>query len=130
MNTLDMLIIVDTSGALAHGKLQNNVYIADSNKYLGSWKEETDQLHTVCQDGQILNWRVAAISPSNQISITGFSGQMVSEKVCAPSKEGMGGEESWEGRVETRGGIGSYLYTVEVSIDGRSMSFSPHIKVV
>lgn len=130
MNTLNILIVVDTQGALASNSLMDNVYMVDTNKYLGSWQEGTNQLHTVCQDGQLLNWRVVAISPDNDIKIAGFSGQMVSKKICVPAQQGMQGEEYWSARVETQGAFSSYAYTLTVSIDDKQLSFSPFIKVV
>ena len=103
--------------------------MVDTNKYLGSWKEGTDQLHTVCQDGQLLNWNICAISPDNNVNITSFSGQMVSQNICNPSQQGMEGEKYWAARVETQGAFNSYPYSITVSIDGSSMNFSPFLKV-
>ena len=129
MNTLDILIIIDTLAVLATSNLMNNVYLVDTNKYLGSWQEGTDDLRTLCQDGQLLTWRVTSISPCNEVNISGFSGQMVSENICTPSQQGGTGDLYWEGRIETKGNFGLYQYTVEVSIDGRYISFSPCVKV-
>jgi hypothetical protein len=130
MNTVSILIIVDTVGAMASGSLQSNVYVVDSNKYLGSWGEGANTLHTVCSDGQTLSWAVCPVNPGNDVQITGFSGTMVSGGTCAPSKQGIAGDISWQGRVETRGAVGQYSYTVGVDIAGKAMSFSPSIKVV
>jgi hypothetical protein len=130
LNTLNILIVVDVQGALASSSLMNNVYMVDTNKYLGSWQEGTNQLHTVCQDGQLLNWRAVSISPDNEINITGFSGQMVSTKICNPVQQGLAGETYWTGRVETQGAFSSYDYTLTLSIDGKKLSFSPFVKVV
>lgn len=108
----------------------NNVYLVDTNQYLGSWQEGTDQLHTLCQDGQQINWSALAISPSNDVSIQGFSGDMVSKNICKPTLQGSPNSPVWDGQVQTRGNIGSYSYTVQLSIDGRALSFTPFLKVV
>ena len=130
LKTINVLIVVDALGALAAQDLMNNVYLIDTNKYLGSWQEGTVKLHTVCQDGQLIAWRAAPVSPSNDVSIAGFSGQMVTSRICVPTKRGDAGDSYWEGRIETKGGYGQYLYTVELSIDGRVLSLSPYVKVV
>ncbi len=130
MRTLSILIVIDSIGALATGSLIDNVYLIDTNKYLGSWKEGTDTLHTVCQDGQLITWRVISVSPNNNVDIFEFSGKLVSEKICIPSKLGNADDSFWESRIETQGRFASYSYTITVIIGGRSMSFSPYIKVV
>ena len=70
------------------------------------------------------------MSPSSDVNITGFSGDMVSQSICTPTQQGSGLDVSWQGEVQTRGGIGEYPYTIALTIDGRPMSFSPYIKVV
>lgn len=130
MNTISVLIAVDALGAAATGSLQENVYVVDTNQYLGSWQQGTDQLHTVCQDGQHVNWAAVSVSPGNSVNILGFSGPMVTGKICTPAKQGIEGDASWQGVVETRGVVGQYAYTIQVAIDGKPMSFSPYLKVV
>lgn len=130
MNRIDILVSVDALGAAASGSLRDNVYLVDTAGYLGSWGEGTDTLHTVCQDGQRLSWAAASVSPSNDVEITGFSGTMVSGKVCAPTRQGIAGAYQWQGMVQTRGLVGQYDYVLTLTIDGRPMSFSPYIKVV
>lgn len=129
MKTIDVLIVVDTLGALA-GSLQDNVYLVDTNKHMGSGQEGQAELYTACKDGQLIKWRVTSISPSNDVNITGFTGQIITSKVCVPQKEGSGYDEFWEGRVETRGSKGDYQYSVVLSIDGKSESFDPFLRVV
>ena len=104
--------------------------MADTNKFLGSWLEGSDQLHSVCQDGQLLEWRAVSVSPENEVNITGFSGEMVSSKICTPSQQGITGDFFWEGQVETKGEFASYAYTVTLGINASPMSFSPFLKVV
>jgi len=129
MKNIDVLIVVDALGAVSSGSLQSNVYLIDTNKYLGSWNEGQCELHTVCADGQIVNWRVAAVSKDNDVDIAGFVGQIINEKVCVPVRQGLAGEYFWEGRVETQGNVGSYQYSVNLSIDGKTMTFDPFLDV-
>jgi hypothetical protein len=122
-----VLIVVDTVGALASGGLKNNCYMADNNHYLGSWKEGSEELHTVCQDGQGIVWDVASVSPETPIAISGFSGRMVEEGICAPKRLADG---SWMGRVESRGVFAAFPYTVTLSINKTEMKATCFIKVV
>jgi len=128
MKTIDVLIVVDALGSLA-GKLQDNVYLVDTNKHIGSGHEGQAELRTACSDGQLIRWRVEPISPSNDVTISRFTGKMVEQKVCTPKREGSPDDEYWEGRVETQGSVGNYQYSVVLSIDGREQSFDPFLVV-
>ena len=128
MKVIDVLIVVDVVGALAQG-LQTNVYLVDTNKYVGSGSEGQVELKTACKDGQTICWRVTAISPSNDVEIVGFTGQMINEKVCVPTKEGTGNDVYWQGIVEARGVTGSQQYSVVVTCDSKQMTFDPYLEV-
>jgi len=129
MKNVDVLVVVDTVGALASGDLQNNVYLVDTNKYIGSWNEGNCELETVCHDTQVLKWRVVSIDPDSDVEITGFTGTMINQEICVPRNVGVDQDVYWEGTVETRGHHDSYQYTVTISIDGRQLSFDPFINV-
>ena len=128
MNRLCVLIVVDTAGALAEGTLLGNCYMVDTNGYLGSWQEATDQLHTVCEDGQEVVWSAAPVAATGQVSITGFSGPMVAQSVCVPRDTGDDG--AWAGRVEAHGAFASYAYSVALSLHGTTLSATCFLKVV
>lgn len=129
MNDIGVLIVVDALGALASGDLQSNVYLVDTNKYVGSGAEGQAELRTACEDGQIINWRITPVAPDTEVNLVKFTGQMVSDNVCNPIKQGLPGDEYWSGRVETQGKAGQYQYSAVVSIDGRQMSFDPFLEV-
>ncbi|PIE35134.1 hypothetical protein CSA56_05385 [candidate division KSB3 bacterium] len=128
MKTIDILIVVDVIGALA-GNLQDNVYLIDTNKYAGSGAEGQAELKTACGDGQLVRWHITAINSGNDVNITGFTGQIINEKVCVPTEQGMTGDKYWEGRVETQGTAGRYQYSVLVTADGKQMTFDPYLEV-
>jgi hypothetical protein len=129
MNDVSALIVIDTDGALASGSATDNAYLVDTNGFLGSWQEGSNSLHTVCQDGQTVKWSVSPVSPSGNVTITGFSGDMVSQDVCAPVAEGPVGDQFWWGRIEAQGQFASFAYTLTLSIDGSAMSLSSFLKV-
>lgn len=130
MNRIDILIAVDVDGALASGSLEANVYLVDTNKYLGSWNQGQSTLQTVCQDGQELTWGVAPVDPATSVSIAGFSGQMVSAKLCQPMTDPLSGSGAWSGLVESQGQFASFPYTATLDLEGQQMSFDAAIKVV
>lgn len=129
MNTLSVLVVVDALGALATGNLMDNVYLVDTNRYLGSWQEGTNTLHTLCQDGQVLRWYAASVSPGSDVSITGFSGPMVDQGICVPVSSGGADGSYWTGRVQSHGSFASYPYVLSLAVGGHAMSFSPYLKV-
>lgn len=129
MSSVDVIIIVDALGALASGDLGSNVYLIDTNKHVGSSNEGQEELYTACKDGQIVNWRLSAVSPDSDVNITGFTGQIITDKIANPTKQGIDGDTYWSARVETQGATGNYQYSVVVAIDGKPMQFDPYLKV-
>lgn len=129
MKQIDVLMVVDTEGALASNDLTANIYLIDTNKYVGSGSEGQAELKTACKDGQIINWRVTGVNPGNDVEITGFSGQMISGNFVNPVKQGLSGEEYWEGRVEVQGKAQTIQYNATLSIDGKAMTFDPYLIV-
>lgn len=128
MNNIDVLIVVDVQGALA-GSLSDNVYLIDTNKHVGSGSEGQTELRTACQDGQVINWSVTPVSPSSDVNITKFTGQMISTEICVPSPVTVLGVTYWAGRVEARGFTGNQQYSVELTMDGKTMSFDPFLVI-
>lgn len=126
MENIEVLIVVDAADAVSHGDLQNNVYLVDTDKYLGSSGEGTNELITECEEGQTIRWRVEPISEDNKVSITQFSGEIINEHVCQPAPKG----NIWEGRVDTQGKRPRrYQYSVTLDIDGKSLTFDPFLDV-
>lgn len=130
MHNIYIAIVVDVEGALASGSLMDNVYLADNNQYIGSWQQGTSDLHTVCQDGQLIGWWATPVDPATDAVIIGFSGPMVSSRVCMPAQNIIASDHRWSGRVETQGTFGSFPYTVNLSLGGKAMSFDATMKVV
>jgi hypothetical protein len=126
MNNIDVLIVVDTQGALA-GSLQDNVYLIDTNKHVGSGSEGQAELQTRCQDGQVINWSVTPLSPSEDVNITQFTGQRKNDRICVPQAVTALGVTYWTARVEAQGVTGQQQYSVELTMDGKTMSFDPFL---
>lgn len=129
MKKIEVLIVVDGAAALASGDLQSNVYLVDTNKYMGSGNEGQAELRTAIQDEQLIAWRVTPISQDNEVSIKGFVGQMIDQKICFPQKQGIDSDIFWEGRVEARGKKGNVQYSAVLVIDGKKMDFDPYLVI-
>jgi hypothetical protein len=129
MKQIDILMVVDTLGAVSSGDLGSNIYLIDTNKYVGSGNEGQAELKTACSDGQIINWRVTPINPGDDVEIVSFTGQMITGNFCVPQKQGLTGEEYWQGRVEVQGGAQTIQYNATLSIDGKEMTFDPYLIV-
>jgi hypothetical protein len=126
MKKIEILIVVDSIGALSSNNLVSNVYMVDSNQWLGSWQEGTCQLHTVAEDGQLITWSSCAISPDDEVDIIDFSGDMVNQNACKPQAIE---ESKWEGQIQTRGNSGRYSYIISLAVNGKRMNFSPYMEV-
>lgn len=129
MKQIDILMVVDAVGALASNNLTANIYLIDNNKYVGSGNEGQAELRTACTDGQIINWKVTSINPGNDVEIQSFSGQMITGNFCNPQKQGITGEEFWQGRIEVNGKAQTVQYNATLTIDGKPMTFDPFLVV-
>ena len=127
MGKINVLVVVDALGAGTSGSLKDNVYLVDTEKYLGSWNEGQNDLHTLTEDGQFICWSVVSVNTGSDVDINSFSGQMVDQKICCPSRQGIEGDYVWEGRIESS--PGRYPYTVSLSIDGNILSFTAYLEV-
>lgn len=129
MSNVDVLIIVDVDGALANG-LGDNVYLVDTHKHVGSGQEGQSELQTACVDGDTITWHVAPVSPSSQIEITAFTGQMVDDHQCTPQKFNDLNGPFWQGRVESQGVASTQQYSVTMTAAGSPpMSFDPFLVI-
>jgi hypothetical protein len=129
MSTINVLIVVDALGAATSG-LSSNVYLVDTNKHMGSSSEGQEELYTACtstnQGGDTIIWAVAPIDPGSDVSISSFTGSMISERALIPSANSNG---SWSGALVPNLSAGSIQYSVVLNIDGEDMTFDPFLKV-
>jgi len=132
MATVNVLMMVDVEGALASGNLNSNIYLVDSNKYLGSYSEGKTELVTKLNTGDIIIWSVTAIDPGANVSITNFSGQAIDKQYIAPVANPLT-VGVWESKFQPPGGsVGqSYQYNATLKFNGaHEMTFDPFLVVV
>jgi len=139
MNTINVLIVVDVEGALSDQQHfgPKYVYLVDTTGYVGGNSTEgTCELTTTCHDTQKIIWNVVSINPNDDVSITGFTGSMIENRICIPVKENDGSNYYWQGTVETQGSpqgpTGRYQYSVILSFNDGStnLTFDPFINVI
>ncbi|WP_281637319.1 alpha-pore-forming tripartite toxin MakABE regulator [Flavobacterium marginilacus] len=130
MSKINVLIVVDALGAATSGNLQNNVYLVDTNKHVGSGNEGQAELYTVCtstsQKSDTIVWSIAPVDPDSDVSINSFTGQMISSKALIPT---MNADGSWQGLLAPNLPAGNIQYSVVVSIDGTNYTFDPFLSV-
>lgn len=128
MATVSVLMVVDVEGALSSGDLQNNIYLVDTNKYVGSGREGQAELQTKLSSGDILQWTVSPVQPTGEVSIADLSGQAVGANVIKPQQDPATG--AWESKFNTSGGPGtSYQYTATLQFEGKQLTFDPFLIV-
>ncbi|SQD93961.1 MULTISPECIES: hypothetical protein [unclassified Parafrankia] len=128
MKTVNVLVVVDVEGALA-GSLGDNVYLVDTNKHFGSSGEGQEGLSTACRDGQLVAWNVVPVSPSNDVQIAEFTGQIINNGTCVPKLVSTPDGDYWEGRVEARGTTGYQQYSLVLAMDGTRATFDPWLLI-
>jgi len=67
MQAINITFLVDVIGALSHGTLRNNIFMADNG--LDSQGNGTEALITTCCPGQPVNWVVYAIDVQTPVLI-------------------------------------------------------------
>lgn len=132
MATVNVLMMVDVEAALASGDLSANIYLVDTNKYLGSYREGQDELVTKLSIGDIIVWSVTSIAPGGNVTIDSFSGVAVNDKYIEPVEDPLN-PGVWESKFQPPGGsVGqSYQYNATLKFDGqKSLTFDPYLDVV
>lgn len=128
MGVVSVLIVVDVEAALAQG-LGTNVYLVDTNKYVGSGNEGQAELLTACTNGDTINWTVAPVAPETSVSIQNFTGQMVNDGICTPQQVNAPGGIYWSGVVQAQRVTGQQQYSVTLLADGESLTFDPFLEI-
>jgi hypothetical protein len=126
MNTIDILVIVDTGHALSSNNLSNFVLLVDDtsdNKLVAS-----NELSTPVANGQTIQWRAVAIDDGQELTIKSFQGTAVSDGVIEPKPSASGNDTFWSSEVETRT-ASTYQYTMTLTIEGKDMTFDPFLVV-
>lgn len=126
MNTIDILVIVDTGHALASGNLSNFVLLVDDTN--ATQLVASNELSTPVANGQNIQWRAVAIDTGQELSIKSFQGTAVTDGVIAPTASTSGNDTFWSSEVETRT-ADTYQYTMTLTIEGKDMTFDPFLVV-
>ena len=132
MKTIHVLIVVDALGAATTGSLQDNVYLVDTNKHMGSSGEGTNELFTTCVSsnlgGDTIVWSITPIDPGTAVSIKGFTGAMIDQKFLLPR---VNPDNSWSGAlIPNVSPAQTVQYSVIVTINATDYIFDPFLNVI
>lgn len=129
MAQVNVLLVVDVEGALSSGDLQSNIYLVDSNKYVGSGGEGSSELTTKLYNTDTIVWSVAPVQPGAPVEIAGFSGAAISDHVISPTQAtDADGNGYWQSRIGLV--TGTYQYTATLQFETRQLTFDPFLNIV
>jgi hypothetical protein len=134
VSTVSVLIVVDVEGTLSSNppSLCSNLYLVDTNKFIGSTGEGQPTLATVLEQGDHVVWSVAPIVASNNVSINGFQGTAITDGIITPINRG---DRTWWATFNPAPPPVPYLsgqsfqYSVTLQFDdGLTASFAPFLQ--
>ena len=125
MTMINVLVAVNVAQAISNNNLQDYVFMADSTGLCVSGLSNPNELVTTCNNGDTIVWSVVPISPSDTVSILGFSGAAITETMINPGQYPQGNGAVWGGRVNSTGN--AVQYSIELLLNGHQMSFDPFI---
>lgn len=138
MANVDILIAVDVAGALSGrpctDSLSGNLYMVDTNKDMGSYREGGPELVTKLNNGDHLVWQLVGIDPAttSDIKIKSFSGQAISGGNISslyPNRSYNPVGRVWEGNfVANPESTKRIPYTMTLSLYGHDMSWDPYLQ--
>lgn len=125
MSTVNILVAVNVAQAIAKQDLASNLFMMDTNAYVGSGDEGTNELKTSCVNGDTVVWSVVSLDPNEQVSILGFSGNAIPNMIN-PAQYPQYQGTVWGGRVNAVGN--GVQYTMTLLLEGNvHLSFDPFI---
>ncbi len=135
MATVDVLIVVDTEGAITSGNLGANVYLMDNQGYLGVGREGITELVTPVANADVVNFSVAPVQAGGVVAIDSFFSnpgnydhKAAIPKYLDPEKNPVTGEWSSEFKSTDASGT-KYQYSVRLIFQGHVMAFDPYLKL-
>jgi len=132
MATVNILMMVDAEGALSSGNLSANIYLVDTNKYLGSGNEGETELITKLNNGDTIVWSVASINPGSNVTIQSFSGVAIADKYINPVQDPLSAGV-WESKFQPPGGSAGQTYQYNATLlfnNKKALAFDPYLTVV
>jgi len=125
MSVTNILIVVDALGATHTQKLQEHVLLTSNNTNVSIYGSTLESKTT---DGNQIVWKVAAIDDKSTVSIVGFGGPMVIDKICRPSKD-KDRDGAWECKVNTSNKSKTVSYVCMLEVNGTKMAFGAELIV-
>jgi hypothetical protein len=129
-DNVEVLIVVDVENALQSDNLGENLYMIDNHRYCGSYNIGTHELTTAIKNGRHINWRVCGITPSDNVEIHHFAGNL--DQVCKPKFMDDSDDPHWAGSISAPpGSLGKYWYKMGIQFNkGKILEFDPFIQLI
>jgi hypothetical protein len=125
---------VETAQATASGNvITSGLYMIDTTGYEGT-AEGSNELSTPCDAGDVLVWTIYPINPSDNIAISGFTGQCVSSGQNSvfqrlSAEETASGVNYWTCVINEGTSSGTYQYSMNIKMSGKTYTYDPFVKV-
>ncbi len=127
MSTVNVLIVVDVEGALASNNLSNNLYMIDTEKFMGEL-EGTNELTTTVSNGETITWAVAPVDPSTNVTINAFTGQAIGSVVTPQANSLPAGTWSSQVFLPANSNGQTFQYSMNLQFDqGVILGFDPFL---
>jgi len=138
MATINILVVVDVEGATSSGNLASNVWMIDTGKYLGT-VEAGNELITYANNGDKLQWSLAAVDPGTNLAFapysanppSPFSGQAVPANIN-PQPVPLTNNTQYIAQFSVPGGTkagAQYQYRMTLAMDGKNYTFDPFLQL-
>ena len=136
MTNINIMIPVDveTAQATASGNIiTSGLYMIDTTGYQGT-AEAGNELATPCNAGDVLVWTIDPINPSDNIAISGFTGQCVASNGSSvfqnlSAEETPAGVNYWTCVVNEGTKTATYQYSINIKMSGKTYTYDPFVKV-
>lgn len=133
MSTINIMIAVDveTAQSTASGStITQGLYMIDTTGYEGT-AEAGNELNTPCDAGDVPVWTIYPINPSDNIAITGFTGQCVDSSIFQnlEQQKTPSGVAYWTCVINEGAASAQYQYSLNISMSGKTYSYDPFVTV-
>lgn len=133
MSTINIMVAVDveTAQSTASGNvITSGLYMIDTTGYEGT-AEGSNELSTPCNAGDVLVWVIYPINPSDNISISGFTGQCVTSDIFQNlvAEKTPAGANYWTCVINEGTSTASYQYSLNVKMSDKTYTYDPFVNV-
>jgi hypothetical protein len=133
MATINIMIPIDveTAQSTASGTtITQGLYMIDTTGYEGT-SEGSNELITPCNTGDVLIWTIYPINPADNVVITQFTGQCVSQGIFQKlvPQTTPAGVPYWTCVINNGASAGQYQYSLDINLSGKIYTYDPFVNI-